>query len=225
MSTLEERYRRLLLAYPEWYRQDRGEEMLDTLLEAAGADRLRPTARDARGLILGGLRVRARHGQRLSAAAWSGRRAVVSVAALAAACLWVWQPQARQLGQAAESVLALAVLSILVIRRERLPWSWMWLPGTIFVANALLLVFPEAEIPRIVLSILVFGALGFTIAWSLVDARLMVAAALWLAATLAAEYLQAVARYGVRHGVWLPAVIALAVSIAAAWQLRRQATL
>ncbi|HXL92457.1 MAG TPA: hypothetical protein VN969_26275 [Streptosporangiaceae bacterium] len=38
MSTLERRYSRLLRAYPAAYRQERGAEMLATLLEAAPSD-------------------------------------------------------------------------------------------------------------------------------------------------------------------------------------------
>jgi hypothetical protein len=35
MSSLERRYARLLCAYPAAYRAERGDEMLDTLMEAA----------------------------------------------------------------------------------------------------------------------------------------------------------------------------------------------
>jgi hypothetical protein len=55
---LERRCRWLLLAYPAWYRRERGEEMLDTLLEASPPGRRWPCVRDARALITGGLRVR-----------------------------------------------------------------------------------------------------------------------------------------------------------------------
>ncbi len=65
MSALERRYRWLLRAYPGWYREDRGEEMLGTLLEAAGPGSSRPSAREVRTLILGGLRVRSGQDHRL----------------------------------------------------------------------------------------------------------------------------------------------------------------
>jgi hypothetical protein len=81
MSTLEARYRGLLRAYPPWYRADRGEEMLATLLEAARPGQSRPTGREIRSLILGGLRTRARHGQQLTAAG-SLRSAVLLAAVL-----------------------------------------------------------------------------------------------------------------------------------------------
>jgi hypothetical protein len=48
----------LLRAYPGWYRRERAEEMLGTLLEASPPGRSWPSFRDTRGLIIGGLRVR-----------------------------------------------------------------------------------------------------------------------------------------------------------------------
>lgn len=58
MTPLERRCRLLLRAYPGWYRRERAEEMLGTLLEACPAHRRWPSFRDMRGLIIGGLRVR-----------------------------------------------------------------------------------------------------------------------------------------------------------------------
>jgi hypothetical protein len=58
VTPLERRCRLLLRAYPGWYRRERAEEMLGTLLEASPAHRRWPSFRDARGLIIGGLRVR-----------------------------------------------------------------------------------------------------------------------------------------------------------------------
>ena len=58
MTPLERRCRWLLRAYPGWYRRGRGEEMLGTLLEASPPGRSWPSFRDARALIIGGLRVR-----------------------------------------------------------------------------------------------------------------------------------------------------------------------
>jgi hypothetical protein len=48
----------LLHAYPTWYRRERAEEMLDTLLAASPPGRNWPSFRDARALVIGGLRVR-----------------------------------------------------------------------------------------------------------------------------------------------------------------------
>jgi len=58
VSSLERRCRWLLLAYPAWYRRNRAGEMLGTLLETNPPGRQWPSFRDARALILGGLRVR-----------------------------------------------------------------------------------------------------------------------------------------------------------------------
>jgi hypothetical protein len=58
VSSLERRCRRLLRAYPAWYRRERAEEMLGTLLEASPPGRGWPSFRDTRALITGGLRVR-----------------------------------------------------------------------------------------------------------------------------------------------------------------------
>jgi hypothetical protein len=58
VTPLERRCRLLLRAYPGWYRRERAEEMLGTLLEASPAHHRWPSFRDARGLIIGGLRVR-----------------------------------------------------------------------------------------------------------------------------------------------------------------------
>jgi hypothetical protein len=84
MTALERRCRRLLRAYPAWYRAERGEEMLATLLEASPPSAQWPSPRDVRALIMGGLKVRAWGNQRPGPAA-SLRLAVqlgVSVALL-----------------------------------------------------------------------------------------------------------------------------------------------
>jgi hypothetical protein len=69
MSELEDRYRRLLRFYPRSYRAERGDEMVGTLLETSAAGQVRPARKDARALVLGGLRVRSGFDQRLTAAA------------------------------------------------------------------------------------------------------------------------------------------------------------
>ena len=68
MTGPERGYRRLLRAYPVWYRRERGEEMLDTLLAALPHGRTWPSLRDSGALILGGLRVRAGQNRRLTTA-------------------------------------------------------------------------------------------------------------------------------------------------------------
>lgn len=69
MTTLERRCRLLLRAYPAAYRQERGEEIIGTLLEATPSGRSRPLARDVRALAVGGLRARAALNRRLTTAA------------------------------------------------------------------------------------------------------------------------------------------------------------
>jgi hypothetical protein len=58
VSALERHCRWLLLGYPAWYRRERAEEMLGTLLEASPPGRKWPSFRDARALVTGGLRAR-----------------------------------------------------------------------------------------------------------------------------------------------------------------------
>lgn len=283
MSGLEARYRRLLRAYPAWYRQDRGEEMLDTLLEAAGTGRSRPSARDTRALILGGLRTRAWQGQRqtavaslravvlfaavltlipsstfgltmvsvrwdrilsafpygwihlglavltfaAAAGAWFGHPRVVAVIALPLGFLWIYQPIGGTLADAALPVVALAVLTVLIMRGGRLPRSWLGL--AVIVLAALL-------VPRLVPSagldgpgyLALFVVLGAAIIWSVVDARPMAAMTLAVAATFGVGSIRLFAEHGPRlylWGVWLPAIIALTVTITGVLALRRQATL
>ncbi len=58
MTPLQRRCCLLLRAYPAWYRRERAGEMLGTLLEASLPGRSWPSVRDARALVIGGLRVR-----------------------------------------------------------------------------------------------------------------------------------------------------------------------
>jgi hypothetical protein len=123
VTPLERRCRRLLLAYPAWYRRERGDEMLGTLIEASLPGRRRPSLRDARALIVGGLRVRAGQNQPLTTAA-SLRLAAELGAALALLGLtasylsdvilaWShYDPQSSGVGsEAAFALLTLAVVS------------------------------------------------------------------------------------------------------------------
>jgi hypothetical protein len=59
-ARLERSYRRLLRAYPRWYRRERGAELSTTLLDAAPPDRSRPAWRDALDIVHSGLRCRLR---------------------------------------------------------------------------------------------------------------------------------------------------------------------
>jgi hypothetical protein len=53
-------YRRLLWAYPRWYRRERGLELVTTLLDDAAPGQRRPTAADVADLVRGGVRARLR---------------------------------------------------------------------------------------------------------------------------------------------------------------------
>jgi hypothetical protein len=54
----ERRYQRLLRLYPRWYREERGAEMLATLMQAAESGSARPARREIGALVLGALRTR-----------------------------------------------------------------------------------------------------------------------------------------------------------------------
>jgi len=58
-AVLRHRYERLLAAYPSDWRAANGAVVLDTLLEAAGPDRRRPSPRETLALLVGGVRARA----------------------------------------------------------------------------------------------------------------------------------------------------------------------
>ena len=58
MTDLQRRYRRLLHAYPKSYRHQRGDELLGTLLDLSDPGQRWPAPREARALLLGGLRMR-----------------------------------------------------------------------------------------------------------------------------------------------------------------------
>ena len=86
MSALEWRCRWLLHAYPAWYRRQRGEEMLGTLMEASPAGRRWPSPRDIRAMLMGGLRVRAGQHRRLSTPA---NLRLAGLLGVALALLWL----------------------------------------------------------------------------------------------------------------------------------------
>jgi hypothetical protein len=58
VSDLEHSYRRLLLVYPRWYREDRSDEIVSTLLDAAQLGQRHPGISEAAQLVGHGLAVR-----------------------------------------------------------------------------------------------------------------------------------------------------------------------
>ncbi len=86
MTALEWRCRWLLRVYPAWYRRQRGDEMLDTLMEASPAGRRWPSLRDIRAMIMGGLRVRAGQHRRLTTPA---NLRLAGLLGVALALLWL----------------------------------------------------------------------------------------------------------------------------------------
>lgn len=76
MPPLDELYGRLLLAYPEEYRERQGAEMVSTLLDVARPRQVLPSWRESLALVVGGLRTRAREAARQGPRAlwWEGLR-------------------------------------------------------------------------------------------------------------------------------------------------------
>jgi hypothetical protein len=60
LDVLGRRYRRLLWAYPGWYRRERGQEILTTLLDAARPGQRRPADGEVLDVVVQGLRCRLR---------------------------------------------------------------------------------------------------------------------------------------------------------------------
>jgi hypothetical protein len=81
LDGLHRHYRRLLWAYPNWYRRERGQEILTTLLDAAQPGQRRPTGRDVVDVLGQGIRCRLRPPR--GPAYWILTLVVASFAALA----------------------------------------------------------------------------------------------------------------------------------------------
>jgi hypothetical protein len=90
MTALERRYRKLLRAYPDSYREQHGEEIIATLLDVARDGQRWPAPREMAGLARGALRARSHAArQRPTRATWLGglRLAVLFLLAQATASL------------------------------------------------------------------------------------------------------------------------------------------
>ena len=289
MSNLEQRYRRLLLAYPRPYRTVRGDEMVGTLMESSAPIRSRPTAKDTMALVLGGLKVRSGSGQRLTVAdgvrlvvllaaslavvseanfwfadvrgswgytfpsmasswvslalgllaiatvalAWTRFRAVTQTVAAVTAALWIYHPNGRDWTYAIGPVAALAAIAFLTARpgHPRLPGIWLALPAALLVTELTTTILQvSTSIPPGV-GYVPFILLAGTILWSIVDARPMVAAAIWLAWSYGAGSVFFLTRnlsFGLFVAGWVPeslALVALLVALIGIRRLRRQSAL
>lgn len=288
MSPLERRCRTLLRAYPRWYRRQRGEEMLATLLEASQPGQSWPSARDARALILGGLRVRAAQNQRLTTganlrlaaqlgaaltllllvanslatatmiwvhvyspytgtgylfasgllglaavvAAWFAPRPVVAVLAMAAAGLAAYLSWGGDRAMAILPVGLLVTLAVLASPRERMPRSWLWLAGPLFAANVLLPLAPLGlRFLYIPLTIVPWILVGAVVLWAFVDARPVMALAIYVACAYPVSSLLGYLGYGgpIASALSWPllvyTIIAAVLASGSFWRLRRQAVL
>ncbi|MBO2456156.1 hypothetical protein [Actinomadura violacea] len=77
MSTLEDRYRRLLALYPAAHREAHGPEMLSVLMSTARPGRNRPSPAETADLVLGAARIRRRHATSgISASPWTDALAI-----------------------------------------------------------------------------------------------------------------------------------------------------
>src|SRR5688572_12701823 len=88
IERLRRSYRRLLWAYPRWYREERGAEMTTTLLDDAAPGQRRATRREVVDLLRCGLRARLRPPR--SASAWLATVMVALYVALAGAAAAGW---------------------------------------------------------------------------------------------------------------------------------------
>ncbi|MDP9848408.1 hypothetical protein [Streptosporangium lutulentum] len=147
MTTLERRYRRLLLAYPRGYRSAHGDEILDLLLDTAEPGSSLPSLKETAGLFAGGLRARVTQAAR--GPAWvDGLH--LGVTALTVVNLAVLVPYTRSL----PLWVALSALAVLAVLRG---WLRPALPlvlvtgvkagalatGTPLLDHTLLPVFPD----------------------------------------------------------------------------------
>jgi hypothetical protein len=97
-ADLARRYRRLLAAYPRRHRREHGEEMLTTLLDAAGPDQTRPSRREALDLLGNGLRRRLMPAHGVLPHLGAALSALVLAAAGIAAGTWLgWRADAPPL--------------------------------------------------------------------------------------------------------------------------------
>jgi hypothetical protein len=174
-STLERRYRRLLVAYPPAYRSARGDEILGTLLDLAPPGRRWPDVGDTMDVVGAGLR------RRLGTASLPGLDGGLALAAPVALALaagiagfawWRVEPLRagvviggspllgvfRTLGPIAYAAWLVAAIGWAVLRP---PWSRVLIAAAIIVTIALPAVAPLTTVDRpplwVMLALVVFG--------------------------------------------------------------------
>jgi hypothetical protein len=140
MTPLERHCGWLLRAYPAWYRRERAGEMLGTLLDASRPGRRWPSFRDARVLVIEGLR--ARGSAFFLTILWAGLGAagagydfiasmhVSEIPTYARIPCWVGEPgmiiDAGYLGGAAWLLFSIPVLAAGMTRLRRTDWAGLW---------------------------------------------------------------------------------------------------
>lgn len=140
MTTLERRCRLLLRAYPAAYRQERGEEIIGTLLEATPPGRSWPLARDVRALASSGLRARAAMNRRLTTAANFRIAALVGVACYLAFSAVAYLTVAVRLltgPNVAHQTAGWAALAVAVLVGLAVALSWVSSRRAVLVAAAI----------------------------------------------------------------------------------------
>jgi DNA-directed RNA polymerase specialized sigma24 family protein len=172
VDPLARRYRRLLLAYPDSYRRQRGDELLGTLLDAARPGQRRPTAAETADLLLGG--VRQRLGGTVAADLESGiaLAAPFALALAAGLCGFLWLtverlPQASLTGPfLTVGPVAYAVWLAAAVLRAVLPAAASRVPVAGAMAVTVLLI-PVAELGGyqrpplwVILALLGFGGIA-----------------------------------------------------------------
>jgi hypothetical protein len=203
MTALERRCRLLLLVYPAGYRQDRGEEIVGTLLEATPAGRSWPLARDVRGLVMGGLRARAALNQRQTTAA--NLRTAVAVGAAAYLVLIALDEMifgASEMGRAGvvrERAWLLLLAGTLILAAVALTW--------VRSSSAVRLAIMITAVVAVVLPVAIARLTGYAalFAWGPLIPQVACLAALWLAGRSA--------RPG-RSWLWSVALIAALLPVA-----------
>jgi hypothetical protein len=170
------------------------------------------------------------------AGAWFGPPKVVAAIAFAAAGLCFYLPPDNQPDRGIVLVLALAVIVIWALRRQRLPRLWLWLAGAWYLVYLLPWLFPAVGPIRVAGWLGPFIILAVAIAWSAVDIRPMLAVAICLAVYfgLAAVMFSADRLAAAPHplsgliAIWpwdTITVASILVALVAVWRLRRQTVL